>query len=49
MTNEIKESMLIGLLIQLIIIMFVAIYWKIDQLPNNIADCTLEIRPEEYK
>ncbi len=46
MSVEIKESMLLALVIQLIIVMFIAIYYKIDQIPNHIADCTLEINKE---
>ena len=44
-----NENLTTALLIQLIIIMFVAIYYKIDQIPSKVADCTFEITPETLK
>jgi len=39
-----KDNILLGLVLELIIVMFIAIYLKIDDIPSKVADCTLEIK-----
>jgi hypothetical protein len=46
MSNLKENNLLVGLILQMLILMFVAIYMKIDDIPSKVADCTLEIRPE---
>jgi hypothetical protein len=41
-----KDNILMGLILQLIIVMFVTMLYKVDQIPERTADCTLEINKE---
>jgi hypothetical protein len=41
-----KQNLFLFLILQLFIVMFVCILYKVDQLPERTADCTLEINKD---